>query len=596
MYSQGSLAGLSIYEIWKEKFVSDFAAHNLMLLLQHHSAAAKGLQEHLRKQREEHRQSPYQIHAAKNGQPCLTNITNQKPQALHSQENPMQQTVAHMQPHMAKQPGMIFLYSVGLGYALQALKNWILSNRLVLVEPDYDILFEFLRINHWNAFLSNPNLHVFAGENAVDDAVQLLQLHPSLHQKSIACFSGRLLLEQDEAGLKRLQQVTGVKPELESSSGQYAFLCGDAHERLVQPFVEEAKHAGLSMRGIHRPAYINTFLAEENLWRETLREPLPKRLAAFSKHALRRDEWSEIADSGIETCLWCYDDPFRGSVDANFFNGVSKIYCYDPFITDKLRDVSPVGVEYLYAATAFDADSPNRCNSFNGQTWDITFVGSTGLQRHDDVLTQWINGNHPIYQNVCAFVESCLQQGNPVSYDELVSIGTAPVKLSPSQKTVYLQDLATFMIRRYFLGALLDGPLQIFGDRGWIEERWVGGLKQHYAEQSLRYDEESPYVYANSRINLNLFNIQCVNSPTIRMFDVMACGGFLLTEYRPFMDRFFHIGEHLDVFRTREELAEKVQYYLEHDDERKRTAQAGQAFVLEHHRYRHRFPILFQTQ
>jgi spore maturation protein CgeB len=567
-----------------------------MLLLQHHPSAAKGLQEHLRRQREENRQSRYQILQAKNGQPYLLKNQKDQSQPLHSPDNPMQEMVAQMQPHMAQQPGMIFLFSVGLGYALQALKNWLASHRLVVIEPDYDILFEFLRMTHWNAFLPNPNIHFFTGENAIGDAIQLLQLHSSLQQKKIACFSGRTLSPGEEKQFDQIQKCTIENPNVKTYTEPYAFLFGDAHERLRQPFVEEAKHAELSLRGIHRPAYINTFLANETNWRETLGEPLPKQLASFTKNVLRQNEWKQVSDAEIGCSLWCYDDPFRGAVDDHFFTGLAKIYCYDPFITKKLRDQSQVPVEYLPAATAFDANTPNRCESLKGKTWDITFVGSTGLQRHEDVLTQLINTNHPVYQKIESLVATNLQKGLPVSYDDLLKIDIMPLKFSTQQKTVYLQDLATFLIRRIYLSVLKDLPLHIFGDRGWNEEHWVGEVKNQYAGHSLSYDVESPYVYANSKINLNLFNVQCVNSPTIRMFDVMACGGFLLTEYRPFMDEFFSTGEHIAVFRNPDELVEKVNYYLSHEENRNQTAKAGQEFVLNHHRYRHRLPVIFSSQ
>lgn len=576
--------------------MSDFVTQNLMLLLQHHPTAAKGLQEHLCNQREENQKSPYQIRAAKNGQPCLFQVNGKQNNPLHSPENPMQEMVAHMQPHMAKQSGFIVLYSIGLGYALQALKNWMQSNRLVIIEPDYDILFEFLRMTNWNQVLTNPAIHIFSGENAVRDTTNLFKLHPSLPQKKLSCFAGRRLLPNDEKQFEIIQNSASEIGTVNSATESYAIICGDAHEKLMYPFVDEAKQAGFSICGIHRPAYINKFLANENVLHETLGDPLPKQLVSFTKNSLRLEEWNQLSNEEVESCIWCYDDPFRGVVDENFFAGLSTLFCYDPFITEKLKEVSPIPVKYLPAATAFDGDTPKQCETLKGKSWELTFVGSTGLQRHEDVLTQLINTNHPVYQKVQSLVEMYVEQGKPVPYDELLQTDSSPLMFSQQQKTVYLQDLATFIIRRTFLSALQSSPMHIFGDRGWCEERWVSGLSHHYAGQSLSYDHESPYVYANSKINLNLFNIQCVNSPTIRMFDVMACGGFLLTEYRPFMDDFFSIGEHLDVFHSREELMGKVNYYLSHEEERKQIAAAGKEFVLNHHRYRHRIPLLFQTR
>lgn len=578
--------------------MSDFVYQNTALLMQHHPAAAKGLQEYLRIQREESRKPSCQILPAKNGQPTLIQTASQPAVYLHSPDNPAQEMLKQMQPAMSRQPHLILLYSIGLGYALQALRGWIASNKLIVIEPDYDILLECLQIANWQLFLSSPNIHLFVGKKPVEDAVHLLQIHPSLLQAPTQLIPGRNVLPSDHIHLKSLQDsLNNTHPAIQSKTESYALLCGDAHQSLTQPMIYEAQEANLPLRGIHRPAYINRFLCNQNIWRETLGEPLPQKLLSLSKNVLRQDEWKAIADAGVQCCLWCYDDPFRGTVDDSFFSGLHHIFCYDPHIANKLQSVSAVSavpVAYLPAATAFSVDTPKQCGTMSNQSWDLTFVGSTGLQRHDDVLTHWISQNHPVYQRVLKWVESFLSSGECVPYNELLSLSIPEWNGLTQQRNVYLQDIATFLVRRHYLSSLHDFPLQIFGDRGWNEPAWVGDLTKRYAGKSLKYAEESPYVYANSKINLNLFNIQCVNSPTIRMFDVMACGGFLLTEYRPFMDEWFNIGNQLDVFHTKEELIAKVHYYLTHDEERTAIAAAGQQLVLQQHRYRHRLPIIFQ--
>ena len=44
-------------------------------------------------------------------------------------------------------------------------------------------------------------------------------------------------------------------------------------------------------------------------------------------------------------------------------------------------------------------------------------------------------------------------------------------------------------------------------------------------------------------------------------------------------------GEHLVTYSDHEDLREKVRYYLAHDEERQRIADAARAHVLAHHRY-----------
>ncbi len=584
----------SFQSLRKENIVADFIQQNFILLLRHHKNAAKILQEHLRVQRENNRQSSYVVRPAKNGQPNLADGSGGEVAFLHSTENPMAKTVQDLHNAMRNDPKLVILFSAGLGYALQALRDWLPHNKLVLIEPDCDMFFEALRVSDLRSILPAPNLHIFLGESAIEDAGNLIDKHPSLFQFYTSLVSGRTLRAKEAADYQKIKERLDSSRQPKHCDEPFAILSGDAHESLLEPLQQESEAAGFKARAIHRPAYINRLFHNHTIWQETLGESLPQQIMSFAKHVLRDDEWKAIHDAGIQNCLWCYDDPFRGKVDETYFQHVNKIFCYDPYITSKLKTVSPIPVEYLPAATAYDQDTPKGMNTYSNESWEITFVGSTGLQRHDDVLTQWVSQKHPVYQRVNAFVESYVRSGKSVPYDDLLAMTIEDVKLSPQQTTVYLQDLATFLVRRYFLAGLQNMPLTIFGDRGWQEPSWVGSLTQHYAGTSLKYAEETPAIYAHSKINLNLFNIQCVNSPTIRMFDVMACGGFLLTEYRPFMDDFFETGTHLDVFRTTKELTEKVNHYLHHEDERKRIAQKGQEFILANHRYRHRIPCIFR--
>ncbi|MDD5473273.1 MAG: glycosyltransferase [Candidatus Methanoperedens sp.] len=60
-----------------------------------------------------------------------------------------------------------------------------------------------------------------------------------------------------------------------------------------------------------------------------------------------------------------------------------------------------------------------------------------------------------------------------------------------------------------------------------------------------------------------------------RIFEIASCGGFVLSEYAPGLERLFEIGNEIDVFYDKEELLEKVKYYLEHDGEREEIARRG---------------------
>ncbi len=99
------------------------------------------------------------------------------------------------------------------------------------------------------------------------------------------------------------------------------------------------------------------------------------------------------------------------------------------------------------------------------------------------------------------------------------------------------------------------------------------------------YIHSMPKVFHNSKININI-TMRCIPSGIpLRVMDVMAAGGFLLTSYTPEIAEQFADGEELAIARTPEEMLEKAAYYLEHEEERKEIAINGQMKVFEKFSY-----------
>lgn len=80
-----------------------------------------------------------------------------------------------------------------------------------------------------------------------------------------------------------------------------------------------------------------------------------------------------------------------------------------------------------------------------------------------------------------------------------------------------------------------------------------------------------------------------------RVFEVTGCGGFLLTQPAEDLGRYLSDGKELAFFESNDDLVERVQYYLAHDDERRQIAQAGHDRVLREHTYESRFTQLMQA-
>lgn len=99
---------------------------------------------------------------------------------------------------------------------------------------------------------------------------------------------------------------------------------------------------------------------------------------------------------------------------------------------------------------------------------------------------------------------------------------------------------------------------------------------------------EMPKIFHASKINLNITMRPIETGLSLRIWDILGCGGFLLTNYQAEIPEYFEIGKDLETYESMEELEQKVQYYLTHEEERIEIAIRGYEKVARHHTYEQR--------
>lgn len=93
-------------------------------------------------------------------------------------------------------------------------------------------------------------------------------------------------------------------------------------------------------------------------------------------------------------------------------------------------------------------------------------------------------------------------------------------------------------------------------------------------------------IFYNSKISVNR-HIDAAenNANNMRLYESTGVGALLITDHKDNIGEFFKVGEEIVTYRTKEELLEKINYYLAHDGERERIAKAGQQRTLRDHTY-----------
>ena len=107
------------------------------------------------------------------------------------------------------------------------------------------------------------------------------------------------------------------------------------------------------------------------------------------------------------------------------------------------------------------------------------------------------------------------------------------------------------------------------------------------------YYAEMPYVFANSKINLNISLRSIQSGIPLRAMDIMGAGGFLLSNFQADFLDYFIPNEDFVYYESEEDLVEKVIYYLNHEKERFEIAHNGHEKVKKNHSFEIFFSNIF---
>ncbi len=169
-----------------------------------------------------------------------------------------------------------------------------------------------------------------------------------------------------------------------------------------------------------------------------------------------------------------------------------------------------------------------------------------------------------------------------------------PYALSDDERARYGCDVAvvgTLVPQRLYservaaLEALREFDLGI-----WSVHEVPPSLRPHYRGAAL--GEQMLRITRAAKITVNPHGDFMRWGGNMRLFEACGVGTLQIADDRPGVREWFTVGEHLITYRDPQHLRELVAYYLAHNDERARIAEAGRAHVHAHHTYDHRMERL----
>jgi hypothetical protein len=394
--------------------------------------------------------------------------------------------------------------------------------------------------------------------------------------------TGKFLNEIREHYTKRheeLEQESGPPPHILFVEPEHDYLAENMIAGLKDLGYRSDKFTG-NLRMLH---FVHPWL-----WLVYVREQYPDVLLWMNRNSLSPIGKRFLDNLPITKVIWYLDNPARVKVSREEIEATDVVFSFDHSYLPLLREMGARSVHTLHnpagllPAVRLGEQRPPRSGP------EVGFVGALAAHRFQPVREFWLQRDPEYVQILDGIVDDYLADSSASladRYHNSAALERLPYSGFP---VLYVEERTTYLRRYHFLQAIKDMGLKTYGAPEWGAPETAKELAGCYSGQAPRYLEDLPHLYYDTKINVNVFHVQCIDSPNPRIFDVLACGGFLLTEYRPSLEEYFENGAQLCWFKTREELTNLVAYYRDHSDEREEIAHRGQEKVLSEHMAKNR--------
>lgn len=311
-------------------------------------------------------------------------------------------------------------------------------------------------------------------------------------------------------------------------------------------------------------------------------------------------------ENNILYISWIFDNPVVNLYHKSVMNKINRLFLFDSQMTEEMK---AQGVKHAYYLPM--AVNPRRLSGFipNDEIHrrydsDVSFVGNMYTERYcyydemynklDEYTKGFLRGilasQGKIYGDV--FFERLLN--NVVKKMYAAYPLNIDADFNVDQKWVY----ANYVLCRKLTSLERSGIIKELARYDEIdlytEDKAFGaeGIRNH---GPVDYFHEMPYVFKCSKINLNITLRSIQKGIPLRAFDIMGCGGFLLSNYQEDMLAFFKPDEDFVFWDDIDQIPELVKYYIRNEKERKEIADNSYKKVIESHTFFNRLERIMET-
>ncbi|MBQ7954127.1 MAG: glycosyltransferase [Lachnospiraceae bacterium] len=322
---------------------------------------------------------------------------------------------------------------------------------------------------------------------------------------------------------------------------------------------------------------------------------------------------SEVCEKlGLLYVCWSVDCPVLELFSNSVRNSCNRIFLFDYNQYLSIHPQNPENVFYLPLATnvnRWDEVLQNLTEKdIQKYSSDISFVGSL---YHEKSPLSLLKDTSPLPDFWTGYVNGlCESQAKVYGYnflEDAISDEFIAVLKQHFPKFLRLEnsftDTDSFVAANYYLGIRTSELERIrvlnelaTAHKVTLYTRSNTRLLQNVdCREGVSTHTEMPKIFRCSKINLNITIKSIQSGLSLRVWDVLGCGGFLLSNYQSEIPEYLEIGKDLDCYESLADLKQKAAFYLKNDDLRNEIARNGYDKVRQFHTYEARIGSMLKT-
>ncbi len=483
--------------------------------------------------------------------------------------------VARALPAEAPANAEVFVFGVGLGEIVDALLSARDDVGVVAWERDPWILRLALGQNDWSAALASGRLRLLLGSDLVEHAAAMRA-------------RGAPVLTAFHPFLGSVYRHERAWLEAAALDRPLVLLC--AGGLFVDDLAAGLAHAGFAPYtiDIHR-------LSQDELDR-SVRRLRPALIAAINY----TDGLAEFAGAHACTLICWQIDPTTSAPPRCRDPRAAErafLFTYRRAQVAELRAGGFTHVEYLPLAADTERRAPVPLTAGERARYGtpVSFVGSSLQPQIDGFRQSFVTAYQTARPAAGAVAEGAALLDEVLAEQRLdFSRFVVPAALARRDRELerahpetlaqlarWAGEIAAAEKRLAYVGRLGRFGVHVWGDEGWRAAQ-SAGLSCHYRGPAA-HGLELTKIYCASLINVDIGRLYQDDIVTMRVFDVLACGGFVLAERSPALEELFEIGAEVDCYASADELEAKVAHYLAHPEAARAIALRGMEAVRARH-------------